>query len=71
MVLLYGQRSEQANREHRNPVGKHAFFTCYIFFYIFTSENMENTSVLVYKTPISSYLLKLKYPSYDTIFLHD
>ena len=25
----------------------HAFFTRYIFFHIFTSENMENTSVLV------------------------
>ena len=49
--LLYGQKSEQANREHRNLAGKH---TCYIFFYIFTGENMENTSVLVYgKTPIT------------------
>ena len=26
----------------------HAFFTRYIFLHIFTSENMENTSVLVY-----------------------
>ena len=49
--LLYGQKSEQANREHRNPAEKH---TRYIFFYIFTGENMENTSVLVYgKTPIT------------------
>ena len=40
--------------EQRNPAGKHAFFTCYIFFHIFTSKNMENTSVLVYgKTPVT------------------
>ena len=38
--LLYGRKLEQANRD--------------IFFHIFTSENMENTSVLVYgKTPIT------------------
>ena len=45
--LLYGQKSEQANREHINPVGKHTRFsrvTC--FFQIFTCENIENTSVL-------------------------
>ena len=50
--LLYGQKSEQANREHINPAIKQAFFTRYIFFHMSTSENMENTSVLVYgKTP--------------------
>ena len=38
--LLCGQKSEQANTEHRNPAGKH---TSYIFFHIFTSESMENT----------------------------
>ena len=44
-LLLHGQKSEQGNREHIDPAGKH---TRYIFFHIFTSENMENTSVLVY-----------------------
>ena len=41
-ILLYGQKSEQANREHSNTAGKH---TRYIFFHIFASQNMENTSV--------------------------
>ena len=43
-------RLEQANREHINPRGKHsqAFFKRYIFFHVFTSENMGDTSVLVY-----------------------
>ena len=45
--LLFGQKSEQANREHANPAET-------IFFHIFTGETMENTSVLVYgKTPIT------------------
>ena len=49
--LLYVQKSEQANREHRIPREKRSR---YIFFHIFTRENMENTSVLVYgKTPIT------------------
>ena len=48
---IYGQKSEQANREDINPAGKCAR---YIFFHIFTSKNMENVSVLVYgKTPIT------------------
>ena len=35
-------------------VKTHTFFTHYIFFHIFTSENMENTNSLVYgKTPIT------------------
>ena len=50
--LLYGQKSEQANREHVNPAGKHTRFPR-VTYSIFTSENMENTSVLVYgKSPI-------------------
>ena len=62
--LLYGQKSKQANREHRNPAGKHTPFSRVTYFFIsslvkiffrfFTSENMENTSALVYdKTPIT------------------
>ena len=51
--ILYGQKSGQANRKSRGKT--RAFFTRYIFFHIFTSENMENMSVLVYgKTPIFS-----------------
>ena len=48
-------RLEQANREHINPRGKHTRFSSvtYIFFHVFTSENMGDTSVLVYgETPI-------------------
>ena len=44
-------RLEQANREHINPRGQgktHAFSKRYIFFHVFTSENMGDTSVLVY-----------------------
>ena len=41
-------RLEQANRKHINPRGKHAFFKRCIFFHVFTSENMGDTSVLVY-----------------------
>ena len=49
--VLFIAWSEQSNREHRNPTGKH---TRYIFFHLFTSENMGDTSVLVYgKTPIT------------------
>ena len=49
--------SEVGTSEQRTYIslGKiHAFFTRYIFFHMFTSENMENTSALVYgKTPIT------------------
>ena len=46
--LLYSQKSEQANRERINPAGKHTRFSrVTYFFHIFTSENMENLSVLV------------------------
>ena len=49
--LLFGLKSEQANREHVNPAGKPTRFSRVIFFHIFASENMENTSVLVYGKP--------------------
>ena len=61
--LLYGQKSEQANREHKNPVGKHTHFSrVTYFFHIFTSENMENAGnnkyicmyVCMFKSFISS-----------------
>ena len=47
-------RLEQANREHINPRGKHTRFSSVTyFFHVFTSENMGDTSVLVYgETPI-------------------
>ena len=38
--------SEQ--RTYKFPGKTHAFFKRYIFFHVFTSENMEDTSVLVY-----------------------
>ena len=45
-------RREQRTYKFRGKI--HAFFTRYIFFHVCTSENMENTSVLVYgKTPIA------------------
>ena len=56
--LLSGLKSEQANREHRNPAGKHRRY----FFHIFTTENMENASVLVCgKTPKKSYFVRYGY----------
>ena len=46
---------ENEQRTYKSRGKTHAFFTRYIFFHIFTSESMENTSVLVYsKTPIIS-----------------
>ena len=45
-----GQNKLTKNTKSRRKT--HAFFMRYIFFHIFTSEKMENTSVLVYaKTP--------------------
>ena len=38
--------SEQ--RTYKFQGKRHAFFKRYIFFHVFTSENMEDTSVLVY-----------------------
>ena len=52
--ILYGQKSEQANKEHINPAGNTRVFHALHIFHIFTSENVENTSVLAYgKTPIT------------------
>ena len=48
--------SEQRTYESRGKA--HGFFTRYIFFHIFTSENKENTSVLVYgRTPITMHVI--------------
>ena len=47
VFLSYDQKSEQANREHINPAGKHTRFSCVTYFDIFTSGYTENTSVLV------------------------
>ena len=33
-VLLYGQKSEQANIEHINPAGKHTRFSRVTYFFI-------------------------------------
>ena len=59
--LLYGEKSEQANREHINPAVKHTRFSrVAYFFHIFTSENMKNTRlrVLVHvKTRIKNHIM--------------
>ena len=34
--ILYGQKSEQTNREHINPAGKHTRFSRVTYFFIFT-----------------------------------
>ena len=50
MLFLYGKKSKQANRGHTNPAGKHTRLSSVIhtIFHVFTSEDMENTSVLIY-----------------------
>ena len=50
--LCSEKHSEQRSYKSRGKT--HAFFTRYTFFHVFTSENMENTIVLVHgKTPIT------------------
>ena len=55
LFLLNGEKSGQANREHINTeeTCTRVFYALHIF-HVFTSENMEGRSVLVYgKTPLT------------------
>ena len=36
--LLYGQKSEQANREHINPAGKHTRFSRVTYFFMYSHK---------------------------------
>ena len=53
--LLYGQKSEQANREHINPAGKHSRFSRVTCFFISSLVKIWKVPVfLVYgKAPIT------------------
>ena len=54
VLFIICSEVETSKQRTYKPRGKtHPFFTRYIFFHIFRSENMENTRVLVYgKTSI-------------------
>ena len=51
--LLNGQKSEQANREHINPAGKHVRFSCVTYFFM---------SLLVKIWKIRVFQFTVKYP---------
>ena len=49
-VFIWSEVGTSEQRTYKSREKTHAFFTRYIFFlHIFTSENMEITSVLVYR----------------------
>ena len=54
LFIIQSEVETSKQRTYKSRMKSHTFFRCYIFFHIFTSENMENMSVLVYsKTPIT------------------
>ena len=54
LFIIWSDVGTSKQRTYKSRGKTHAFFTRYIFFHVFTSENMENTSVLVCgKTPMT------------------
>ena len=54
LFIIWSEVGTSEQRTYKSRGKTHAFFTRYIFFHFFTSENMKNTSVLVHgKTPIT------------------
>ena len=49
---LQVMKTQKKQRTYKSQGKTHAFFKCYIFFHVFTSENMGDRSVLAYsETP--------------------
>ena len=46
LFIIWSEVEPSEQRTYKSSGKTHAFFMRYIFFHIFTSKNMENTSVL-------------------------
>ena len=59
LFIIWSEVGTSEQRTYKSHGKIHAFFNPrYIFFHIFASESMENTSVLVYgKTPITMHII--------------